>query len=274
MTYAVRRSSRLIETISRGYRIHYVDAGSGPSLVLIPGLPMSVARWRAIGYIDDFARDFRVLAVDPLGHGLSDKPHNAADYLLEDCAMDVLAVLDHAGVDKAHLWGYSRGTFIAVALAAAAPQRVLALIVGGGRLFLQPETDPAMPSRRRNWLERAAALREGGWSRYWTLAGVQERATQAALERGQDPLAVAACLEGVGRSPILSSGFDVTVLSRPPLVYSGSEEGSIAQDRAEAASAGAEFHEIPGRNHSGAFQDIAAVAPIVRAYLSKVRPYR
>lgn len=69
MTYAVRRSSRLIETISRGYRIHYVDAGSGPPLVLIPGLPMSVARWRAIGYIDDFARDFRVLPLTHSGMG-------------------------------------------------------------------------------------------------------------------------------------------------------------------------------------------------------------
>jgi len=262
-----------VETVSRGYRIHYVDAGSGPPLVLIPGLPQSVARWRAFGYIDDFARDFRVLAVDPLGHGLSEKSHNANDYVLEDCATDVLAVLDHAGADKAHVWGYSRGTFIAVALAAAAPQRVLSLIVGGGRLFLRPEADAAMPLRRRNWLERAAALRERGWGRYWTLSGVQDPAIQAALEAGQDPLALAACLEGSGRSPILTSGFDVTVLSRPPLVYSGSEEGSIAQDRAEAAAAGAEFHEIPGHGHSGAFQDIAAVAPIVRAYLSAVRSH-
>jgi len=259
-----------METISRGYRIHYVDAGSGPPLVLLPGFPQSAARWRAIGYIDDFARDFRVLAVDPLGHGLSEKPHNSSDYLLEDCAMDVLAVLDHAEVDKAHVWGYSRGTFIAVAVAVVAPQRVLSLIVGGGRLFLRPEEDSTMPSRRLSWHERAVALREGGWGRYWILAGVQDRATQAALEAGQDPLALAACLEGSARSPILNSGFDVSVLNRPPLVYSGSEEGSIAQDRAEAAAAGAEFHEIPGRSHSGAFQDIAAVAPIVRAYLSKV----
>jgi hypothetical protein len=129
-----------------------------------------------------------------------------------------------------------------------------------------------MPVRRLNWQKWAAAFRERDWDRYFTLAGVQDRATQTALEAGQDPLAMAAYLEGSARSPILSSGFDVAVLSRPPLVYSGSEEGSIAQDRAEAATAGAEFHEILGRGHSGAFQDIAAVAPIVRADLSKVRP--
>ena len=263
-----------VETISRGYRIHYVDAGSGRALVLIPGFPVSAARWRTIGYIDDFARDFRVLAVDPLGHGLREKPHNADAYLLEDCGRDILAVLDHAGVNTAHVWGYSRGTFLAVALAATAPQRVHSLIVGGGRLFLRPGADSAMPSRRRSWLERAAALREGGWDRYWILAGIEDRATQVALEAGQDPLALAACLEGTVRSPTLSSGFDVTVLSRPPLVYSGSEEGSIAQDRAEAAAAGAEFHELPGRNHSRAFQDIAAVAPIVRAYLAASGDFR
>ena len=198
-----------METVSRGYRIHYVDAGSGPALVLLPGLMASVARWRALGYIDDFARDFRVLAVDPLGHGLSEKPHDANAYLLEDCAKDVLAVLDHAGVDRADVWGYSRGTYIAVALAAAAPHRVLSLVVGGGRLFLRPEADSAMPVRHRNWREWAAALREGGWSRYWTVTGVQDRATQAALEAGQDPLAVAAYLDGSSRSPILSSGFEI-----------------------------------------------------------------
>src|SRR5262249_40406965 len=152
-----------------------------------------------------------VLAVDPLGHGLSEKPHDANHYLLEDCAKDVLAVLDHAGVDKAHVWGYTRGTYIAVALAAAAPQRVLSLIVGGGRLFLRPEEeDSSMPLRRRNWREWAAALRES-WGRYWTLVGVQDRATREAIEAGQDPVAIAAYLEGSALSRILSSGFDVTV---------------------------------------------------------------
>ena len=253
-----------MDTTSRGFRIHYVDEGSGPPLVLLPGLLMSIARWRAIGYIDDFARDFRVLAVDPLGHGLSEKPHDAAAYRIEDCAADVRAVLDHEGVQRAHLWGYSRGTGIAVAFAAQTPERVLSLVIGGGSLFLRPEPEAPPPPRR---VEMAAALRADDWERYWRAMGIADRETQAILEAGQDGLAIAAAIEGAGLSSLFKVGFDPAILRRPPLVYSGSLEESLSEDRADAATAGAEFHEIPGRGHAGAFQDITAVAPIVREYL-------
>lgn len=251
-----------LETQSRGFRITYTDEGSGPVLVLLPGLLMSAARWRAIGYIDEFSRDFRVLAIDPLGHGRSEKPHEAYDYRFEDCAADLRAVLDHAGVERAHIWGYSRGTSIAVAFAAQTPERVLSLIIGGGSLSLHPEPH-ALPTPRQ--VEMAAALRAGDWTRFWAAMGIGD---QKILEEGQDCLAIAAAIEGVGLSSIFNSAFNPAVLSRPPLVYSGTLETSIAEDRADAATAGAAFHEITGRDHAGAFRDISAVTPIVRAYLA------
>lgn len=266
---AVSRGGRRLEAISRGFRIHYVDEGTGPALVLLPGLLMSAARWRAIGYIDRFARDFRVLAVDPLGHGLSEKPHNPGSYRIEDCAADVLAVLDHATVDRAHVWGYSRGTSIAVALAASAPERVASLVIGGGSLHLRPQPRSPLPARS---LEMVAALRAGDWGGFWTAMGIDDRETQKVLEAGQDRLAIAASIEGLALSSFFNIAFDPAVLLRPPLVYSGSFESSISDDRSEAAAAGAQFHEIPGRGHAGAFQDIVAVAPIVSEYLSRQAP--
>jgi pimeloyl-ACP methyl ester carboxylesterase len=252
-------------TTSRGFRHHYVAEGAGPPLVLIPGLLMSIARWREIGYIDEFARDFRVLAVDPLGHGLSDKPHESRDYRIEDCAADVTAVLDHEGVDQAHFWGYSRGATIAVAVAAAAPERVRSLVIGGGALYLRPASRTPPPRR----VEMAAALRAGDWNRFWTAMGIGDPETQTILEADQDRLAIAAAIEGASESSVFDHAFNPGVLRRPPLVYSGSHELSIAEDRADAESVGAEFHEIHGRGHSGAFQDISAVAPIVREYLAR-----
>jgi hypothetical protein len=79
---------------SRGYTISYEDAGVGSVIVLIPGATMSAADWRDAGYVDRLAPNHRVLSVDPLGNGLSDKPHDADAYGWPAVAADVLAVMD------------------------------------------------------------------------------------------------------------------------------------------------------------------------------------
>src|SRR4029079_15401531 len=94
---------------SRGYAICYEDAGVGQAIVLITGATMSAADWRDAGYVDTLAVDHRVLSIDPLGNGLSDKPRDPDAYGWPDVAADVLAVLDATNVDRAVLWGYSRG---------------------------------------------------------------------------------------------------------------------------------------------------------------------
>lgn len=60
---------------------------------------------------------------------------------------------------------------------------------------------------------------------------------------------------------------DLTRLRRAPLVYVGDQERTFAYFKGLAESAGAEFHAVPARGHSGAFQDVEAVAPIVRDFL-------
>src|SRR5664279_598120 len=90
---------------SRGYTISFEDAGAGPAIVLIPGWTMSAADWRDAGYVDRLATSHRVLAVDPLGNGLSDKPHDLDAYAWPAVAADVVAVIDAAGVDRANRVG-------------------------------------------------------------------------------------------------------------------------------------------------------------------------
>ena len=51
---------------SRGWRIHYVVAGSGPALVLVPGLMASASSWADAGYVLRFSEEFQVIAVDPV----------------------------------------------------------------------------------------------------------------------------------------------------------------------------------------------------------------
>jgi len=90
-----------MECQSRGYRIHYLDEGEGQPLVLIPGNLLRAAQWLELGYVDAFRDGYRVLAIDPLGHRLSDRPRDATSYAPADVAADIVAVLDAEGIASA-----------------------------------------------------------------------------------------------------------------------------------------------------------------------------
>ena len=99
---------------SAGVSIHYHVEGDGPPLVLQHGLTSSLQNWYAYGFVEELAKDYRLIMVDARGHGRSGKPHDPKDYDLKLRVNDVLAVMDDLGVDKAHYMGYSMGGRIVV----------------------------------------------------------------------------------------------------------------------------------------------------------------
>ena len=116
---------------SHGVRIRYVDAGKGEPVVLVHGFSSSLdANWRMTGVFDALAKDFRVVALDCRGHGKSDKPHDAASYGVE-MIEDVARLMDHLGIRKAHIVGYSMGGAITGKFIAMHPDRVLSAVFGG-----------------------------------------------------------------------------------------------------------------------------------------------
>ena len=247
---------------SRGYRLHYVTAGDGPELVLIPGITQSVERWIARGYVERFARHFRVIAVDPLGHGESDKPHAPDAYTMDGCALDVVAVLDAEGVGDAHVWGYSRGSGIAATVATLNPERVDGLIIGGGlSASLAPPIQAIADDNGRKQIE---VLRSGDYGAAMSTFGVNDPELRETLLEANDMEAIAAAIEGsIGGEPRL----DLSHLRRAPLAYAGEHETFLALLKHTAGEAGAEFHVIEGCDHAEAFASIEQVAPIVEAYL-------
>ena len=90
--------------------------------------------WSANGIAQDLARHYRVIAFDLRGHGKSDKPHDAARYG-RAMALDVVRLLDHLGVRRAHVVGYSLGGHLVSQLMTLRPERFLSatLIAGSGR---------------------------------------------------------------------------------------------------------------------------------------------
>ena len=120
---------------SNGVKIRYVTEGKGAAVVLIHGWMSDSSMWgrdkAGNTKLDtSHAKEFQAIALDCRGHGKSDKPHDPEKYGPE-MAADVVRLLDHLKIDKAHLVGYSSGSFIAGKVVATHPNRVLSVIYGG-----------------------------------------------------------------------------------------------------------------------------------------------
>jgi pimeloyl-ACP methyl ester carboxylesterase len=116
---------------SNGVRIRYVEEGQGPPVVLIHGYTGTLDRhWINTGVFTSLARDYRVIALDCRGHGKSDKPHDPARYGAE-MSQDIVRLLDHLKIRRAHIVGFSMGAIIAGHLLSTSPDRFLtATLVG------------------------------------------------------------------------------------------------------------------------------------------------
>ena len=98
---------------SNGVKIRYVEQGQGPAVVLIHGYTGTAERhWINPGVFADLAKDHRVIAVDCRGHGKSDKPRDPKAYGRE-MGQDIVRLLDHLKIRRAHIVGYSMGAIIA-----------------------------------------------------------------------------------------------------------------------------------------------------------------
>ena len=119
--------------------------GGEPALLLIHGLGYAGSwGWRPV--LEPLARSFRVIAFDNRGIGGSDQP--PGPYSTRMMAEDAVAVLDEAGVERAHVVGTSLGGMIAQELALAAPERVDRLVLacttpGGPNSYPMPERTSA-----------------------------------------------------------------------------------------------------------------------------------
>jgi pimeloyl-ACP methyl ester carboxylesterase len=119
-----------------GINIYYEQAGAGPDLVLIHGLTGSLASWQ-VRVVPAMFGHFRVLTYDLRGHGQSDMPPTG--YTSADMTCDLVALLDHLGLDQIHLVGHSFGGQVALNLCAKCPDRVICLTISDSRIpALQP----------------------------------------------------------------------------------------------------------------------------------------
>ena len=112
-----------------GHRLVFDEYGRGARpLILLPGLllPRSMHRPLAMELAE---RGNRVLVLDPLGHGDSDRPFDMTKYSFPLFARQVIGLMDHLGLDEAVVGGTSLGANITLETLVAAPERVRGAIV-------------------------------------------------------------------------------------------------------------------------------------------------
>jgi pimeloyl-ACP methyl ester carboxylesterase len=233
------------EFTSGGVRLAFLDEGAGAPILLIHGFASRVrTNWVEPGWVSFLAGNgFRVVAFDNRGHGESEKLYDPALYGARMMAEDARRLLDHLGIARADVMGYSMGARISAFLALTERARVRSAIFGGlGGNMVRPMagTGPIAHALEAQSIDQ--------------VKNPTARTFRAFAEKtGGDLRALAACIRG-SREPITREM--LASLTCPVLVATGTEDviGGPADELA-ALIPNAEALPIPRRDHMLAVGD-------------------
>lgn len=133
-----------------GVRLHYIERGQGPVLVLLHGNAADAEDFEKNGLLDRAAERYRVIAFDRPGFGFSQRPRTTV-WTPQAQARLLHHALQELGVDSALVVGHSWGTMVALAMALEVPDFVRGLVLLSGyyypslRLDAVPMLPPAIP---------------------------------------------------------------------------------------------------------------------------------
>ncbi|MET1047040.1 MAG: alpha/beta hydrolase [Hyphomicrobium sp.] len=233
---------------SDGVDIAFLDTGGGadkPPVLLIHGFASNVeTNWVNTGWVTFLTRaGYRVIALDNRGHGESQKLYELVDYGAPLMAEDARRLLDHVGVAKANVIGYSMGARISAFLALTHPDRVARVVFGGLGINMVRGMAGTGPIARA--LE-APTIDE--------VSNPTARTFRAFAEQTKSDLkALAACIRS-SRAPITAEM--IKEIAVPVLVAVGDQDviGGSADELA-ALIPGARAYTIQGKDHNRAVGD-------------------
>lgn len=157
-----------------GTWLAYRTAGEGPPLLLLHGFMGSGRMWEGIGLLEAFALDYRVIVPDLRGRGRSVDPSDDLRALGPgQSARDMIVLLDHLGVERAHAIGLSFGAMTLLHLATDQPQRFDRLVLISGGHYLRQAAREGI--RRENDPEQVPLqVMEGAVQRHGHIGGVDQ----------------------------------------------------------------------------------------------------
>jgi 2-succinyl-6-hydroxy-2,4-cyclohexadiene-1-carboxylate synthase len=257
-------------------------SGSGPGLLLLHGFTGDVSTWDTFVEGSDAAfKRFTAIRVDVIGHGGTDSPVDPERYTMRCAVDDLVAILDHLGMAKVALLGYSMGGRLALHLALAAQERFWAFVFESASPGIRNEEERA--SRRTADDLLADSIGTDGieafvdrWQAQALFASqlnlpAELQARQRARRLAQSPVGLANSLRGMGagRQDYLLPRLDE--LTAPTLLIAGALDqryaaltGVMAQEIANS-----ETHIIAGAGHAAHMEQPAEFGDIVTTFLSK-----
>jgi pimeloyl-ACP methyl ester carboxylesterase len=234
---------------SDGVRIAYIDmppeSGAGDPILLIHGFASNHAvNWVNTLWVKTLTRaGYRVIALDNRGHGQSEKLYEPEAYHSAVMAGDALRLLDHLGIERADVMGYSMGARITAHVALEAPARVRSALLGGLGIHLVQGV--GLPLGIADAMEVASLA---------DLTDPQQRMFRAFAEQTRSDLkALAACIRGSRQTLSVE---DVRRIALPALVSVGTAD-TVAGSGPELAALlpNGRALDIPGRDHNLAVGD-------------------
>lgn len=208
-----------------GYSIHYEVHGQGRPVIMLHGICVSFAgNFAGFGWVERLGHQgLQVIGMDFLGHGQSDKPHDPAAYGTAKLAADVVALMNHLGLTRASLVGFSLGSVVALHLLHSHPARFtrsVLIATGDGLIGLPPYSIAELAPKLAEALDcpEFPAHLPKHVSAYWNFASKVggDRLASAAAARAECPPATAAQLAGVASPVLVISGERDPVLGQGP----------------------------------------------------------
>jgi pimeloyl-ACP methyl ester carboxylesterase len=234
---------------SDGVAIAYSDeqpaSGAGDPILLIHGFASNRrVNWEATLWIKTLREaGYRVIAFDNRGHGESEKLYDPAAYHSSIMAEDARRLLDHLGIERADVMGYSMGARITAHLALQHPERARSVLLGGLGIHLVEGV--GLPLGIADAMEAPSVQ---------NLTDPQQRMFRAFAEQtGSDLKALAACIRG---SRQVLSREEVARITAPTLISIGNADTVAGSAHALAAlMPNARALDIPRRDHNLAVGD-------------------
>ena len=260
-----------------GVRLRYLEwAGGAPTIVLLHGLSANANSFVGVAEAG-LAPRFHIVAPDLRGRGRSDAP--ATGYRMADHAADVLGLLDALGLDRVVLGGHSFGAYLALYIAATAPERVDRLVLLDAAMRMNPQVreliKPSLDRLTMTFPSTAAYLDQmrraphvdGQWD--WALeayfrAEIVEQPDGTATS-ATSAAAIAQALEGVVSEPwldIVARATQPALLVNAPAAYGPPGPAALvpeenARETAEAL-ADCAYVGVPGNHLTMLFGSNAA----------------
>ncbi len=248
-----------------GARLYYEQHGRGEDVVFLHGAGGNHLSWWQ--QVSAFSSSYRCTVYDARGWGLSRGEMTVGRWAL---GTDLIALLDHLRIERAHVVAQSMGGRAVAGLARLAPGRARSLVLCG-------TTAGATTERVRELQDELKNARGG--------AGLREHALAPGFESSNPGLALL-YRQVNALNPPRPKG----LLGRPPATYRGSTHGIIAAlgapvlfvvgehdmitspamiREAQGLIAGAEYHEVAGAGHSAYFEAAPEWNGVVLAFLSR-----